>query len=135
MSKYHHYTVVPIDVATHLGRTKLNYLLNELDRTNRIFTIDFIKVNGEPSNKNAISVNHKKITGNGTIPTSRLSKRQRGMYIFYSIQETNEQKKTQRLLQLDEKKLYWKTCFISNIKYIKFKGKKYVILNGRIVKK
>ena len=108
---------ITIDVSNNAGRSKLESLLDQIDKNNRIFTIDFAKVNGEMANKNGLSVNYKKISGNGTHAHSRAAKRQNGMFVFYSIQRTKDQALYEEILEIAPKDISWKTCYISNINF------------------
>ena len=130
MGKYKNYRHITLDMSNSADVQRLNQLLDELDKTNRVFTVEFQKINGEPRNANAVSVNHSQISGGGTVAMSRQAKRQTGNYVFYELQRTKIEKEYIDELNLQPKELKWKTCKINNIVYIRYGGIQYDIVNN-----
>lgn len=124
------YQHIILDMQNNADVQCLAQVLDRLDKTNRIFTVEFQKVNGEPRNANGISVNYKEISGTGTQAMSRQAKRLSGNYVFYELQRTKIEREYIEDMNLEPKLLKWKTCKVDNIVYIRHAGIQYDMVNN-----
>lgn len=124
---------ITLDISTDTGLTALHAVLVEINARNSMFTVEFVKKNGELANRNGIPCKKTAIRGTGTVNHSRTHKAEMGIFVFYSLKETAVQREICDVNGLDPKTLDWKSVYLQNILFIRAGGNEYEITGGKPV--
>jgi len=115
-------------------RKRLNDLLDRIRRTNRVFTIEFVKQNGEPRIINGIAKNYRRLKGTGTTNMTAVSKRQKfNIFQCYEVQVAVAERLLAERMCAEPKTKGFKNIQIENIERIRFGGDDYVISGNKYV--
>ena len=73
---------ITLSMTRQAGRAALSNLLDTIYRTNRTFTISFVKHSGEPRIINGIAKNYKQQKGTGSVDVAKIGTIEEGCGVF-----------------------------------------------------
>lgn len=124
--------VITININTEEGMAELNSILDKLYQTNKVFTAEFTKVNGEYRIVNGTAKNYKQQAGTGTKAMSATEKRKN--HDVFSCYENQITKKEKQLVesskgQIEPKQKGFKSFKIKNLQVLRAFEKEYRIIS------
>lgn len=126
--------MITLSMKLAADRKKLRDLLGKIRQTNRVFTIEFVKQNGEPRIINGIAKNYKQQKGTGTkAMTSKAKQANHNLFNCYEVQIAAAEVALAKQMCAEPKVKGFKAIQIDNIEKIKFSGKEYVITGNKYV--
>lgn len=125
---------VTLTMKRKADREALDALLDRIRATNRMFTIEFVKQNGEPRIINGIAKNYRQQEGTGTqAMTAKARRESHNQFGCYEVQITGAERALVEQGMAEPKTLGFKGIQVDNIERILFEGTEYRITGNRYV--